>query len=365
MLIDLGHGANVEVMATKYGKNPKELIDFSSNINPYKLEGLSDYIAEGLSKSSNYPDISYTQLRNNIAGYLKCNPDFIIPGNGATEIMYLLMRCLSGPIAILNPTFSEYERSARLSGIQVVDLYLEKHNTFSLSIETLKDQLTTFESLLICNPNNPTGRVQDIEEILELMATHQKKLIVDETFIEFVKDEEKYSLLKFVKDYPNLIIIKAATKFFGLPGIRLGYGITSDKALLEEMYFYKEPWTVNCFAEVLSAYIFKDQNYIQTTKNYFQKERQRLLEELSKISYLKAYPTDANFILIELRSLHANQLKESLLKEHNLLIRDASNFKGLNEHFIRIAIRTPQENDLLIEKLKGGLYEKVIDCRNQ
>ncbi len=351
-MINLGHGANVDDMALKYNKDPKDILDFSANINPYRIEGLETHILEGLSKSYNYPDINYTELKGNIASYLGCLPECIIPGNGATEIMYLLMKCIKGPLAIMNPTFSEYERSARLNNIDIVDFYVDKQNAFSIDITAIKQRLGEFESLFICNPNNPTGKVQDIKEVLELLATHNKQLIVDETFIEFVEDEQKYSLLKYVRDYPSLIIIKAVTKFFGLPGIRLGYGVTSNQNLLGQMSVYKEPWTVNCFAQVLANHLFKAKDYIANTKAYFKKERERVLQVLSDSKHFTVYETDANFVLIELKNSTAKALKQRLFKVHDLLIRDCSNFKGLDEHFIRIAIRKPEENDLLISKLK-------------
>jgi threonine-phosphate decarboxylase len=350
-LINLGHGANVDDMAAKYNKNPNDILDFSANINPYKIEKLEEYILEGIHKSYNYPDIHYTQLRKNIEEYLGCRSEWIIPGNGATEIMYLLMKCIKGPLAVINPTFSEYERSARLNHVEVVPFYLHKHNSFLIDGDEIRSRINEFESLFICNPNNPTGKVQNIKEILDLLQSHSKLLIVDETFIEFVEDEGTFSLLQYIEDYPNLIIIKAATKFFGLPGIRLGYGITSHQELLKQMFIYKEPWTINSFAENLSNYIFKEQEYIQMTKEFFKTERKRVLNELAAIEHFKTYATDTNFVLIELRSITADQLKKRLFEKYNVLIRDASNFKGLDEHFIRIAIKTPMQNDLLISKL--------------
>ncbi|WP_083258968.1 pyridoxal phosphate-dependent aminotransferase [Cellulosilyticum sp. I15G10I2] len=357
-MINLGHGANVDDMAAKYHKDPKDILDFSANINPYTVENLETYILEGLSKSYNYPDIHYTQLKKNIAQYLGCSPAYIIPGNGATEIMYLLMKCIKGPLAIINPTFSEYERSARLNGIKIIDFYLHKQNTFTLDLEVIQKRIDDFESLFICNPNNPTGKVQDIQALLDLLTSYNKQLIVDETFIEFVEDEAKYSLLKLIQDHSNLIIIKAATKFFGLPGVRLGYGITSNQYLLKEMAMYKEPWTINCFAEVLANHIFEAEHYIHTTKSYFKKERERMLAALNESSFFRTYPTDANFILLELKGITAEELKQRLFVRYNLLIRDASNFKGLDKYFIRIAIKTPKNNDLLISKLKDeGLFK--------
>ncbi len=353
---DLGHGANVEEISKKYNIDPKEIIDFSSNINPKVIDGLEKYILEGLTESKSYPDINYTRLRKNLSKYLKVNPKYIIPGNGATEIIYLLMKSIDKKLAILNPTFSEYKRGAELNGLEIYDLNLDKDNEFKINLKKIKDNLHKFNSLFICNPNNPSGNVQNIKELLDLMKANNKLLIVDETFMEFVETEND-SLVKFVEEYDNLFIIKAVTKFFGMPGLRLGYGLTSNKSIIEKIYHYKEPWTVNSFAEVLANYIFEDEEYIRKSKDYFVNERKYMLKELSQINSIEANPTDANFILIKLTNNKASYIKEKLLENSKILIRDASNFEGLNQNYIRIAIKSHDENISLIQNLKRLLGE--------
>lgn len=357
----LGHGANVEEMASLYGKDSKAIIDFSSNINPKIPAGLEDKLQEALRSAVAYPDIHYTKLRKAIAQYLGVRAEEIIVGNGATEIMYLLMKALSeklqgkGTLGVMNPTFSEYERSARLSGMKIKDLYLEDNTklmTFTINKDKLMEDLDEIDALFICNPNNPTGNVQVLEDVLQFMEDKKKLLIVDETFMEFVAAEGKFSLVDKVKTYKNLIIIKAVTKFFGLPGLRLGYGVTSNCSLLEAMYEYKEPWTVNSFAETLTPALFQDVKYIKESKEYFINERKRMVSALSEIKGLKVYETDTNFILIKLLKQKAADLKISLFEKYNLLIRDASNFKGLDESFIRVAVKSEIENDQLIAAMR-------------
>ena len=349
---DLGHGANVDFMAKAFNKNTKDIIDFSSNINPKLIPNLEKYILEGLNKSTSYPDINYTSLKKNIGNYININPEFIIPGNGATEIIYLLMKNIKKRLAILNPTFSEYERGARLNNLEVINFMLNKDDEFSVNLDEIEEKIDEFDSLFICNPNNPNGKVKNIEKLLELMSKHNKLLIVDETFMEFVEEEEKNSLVKYVEKYPNLFILKAVTKFFGLPGIRLGYGLTSNNDIIEKIYNYKEPWTINSFADTLSNYIFKDQKYIEDSKEYYIDERNFMLSELKSINSIHVYDTDTNFILIRLNDKRAKEIKVELLREGNILIRDASNFIGLDDRYIRIAIKSHKENELLIRHMK-------------
>ena len=349
---NLGHGANVDELALKYNINPDEIIDFSSNINPKVIDGLEKYILEGLKETKKYPDINYTNLRNNIGEYLDISPEYIIAGNGATEIIYLLMKNIKSRIAIFNPTFSEYIRAAKLNDLKIHRLHLDEKQGFTINIEDIKKDMDKFDSLFICNPNNPSGNVQRIKEILDLLKENNKLLIVDETFMEFVGDEDEYSLVKYIKEYDNLFIIKAVTKFFGMPGLRLGYGITSNSDLINRIYYHKEPWTINSFADNLSKYIFKDMKYIQESKQYYINERKYMLEQLKMIQTIIVNDTNSNFILIRLKKHKAKDIKNELLKNNKILIRDASNFIGLDNSYIRVAIKTREENDSLIKNLK-------------
>lgn len=349
---DLGHGANVDNMAKKFGKNENDIIDFSSNVNPHIISDLGKYVLEGLEKSRSYPDINYTNLRNNISDYIKVDSELIIPGNGATEIIYLLMKSIKRRLAILNPTFSEYGRGAKLNNLEIIDFHLKEENNFSIDLDEIQKNMDKFDSLFICNPNNPNGKVKDLNELLDLMIENDKLLIVDETFMEFVGEEEKYSLINKIEQTPNLFILKAVTKFFGMPGLRLGYGVTSNKHIIKNIYEYKEPWTINSFAENLSNYLFKDKEYINGSKDYYINERKFMLEELRKISRLKVYDTDTNFVLIKLDDDEANSLKLELFEKYNILIRDASNFIGLDKSYIRVAIKSHNDNKVLIESLR-------------
>ena len=339
-------------MAKKFGKNENDIIDFSSNVNPHIISDLGKYVLEGLEKSRSYPDINYTNLRNNISDYIKVDSELIIPGNGATEIIYLLMKSIKRRLAILNPTFSEYGRGAKLNNLEIIDFHLKEENNFSIDLDEIQKNMDKFDSLFICNPNNPNGKVKDLNELLDLMIENDKLLIVDETFMEFVGEEEKYSLINKIEQTPNLFILKAVTKFFGMPGLRLGYGVTSNKQIIKNIYEYKEPWTINSFAENLSNYLFKDKEYINGSKNYYINERKFMLEELRKISRLKVYDTDTNFVLIKLDDDEANSLKLELFEKYNILIRDASNFIGLDKSYIRVAIKYHNDNKVLIESLR-------------
>lgn len=351
------HGADINSAAELYGLEADKIIDFSSNINPFIVESMDKIVAAGVENLQKYPDIKYRRLRKNIADYLRVEDSYIIPGNGATEIIYLLMRNLSGRLAIINPTFSEYRKGAEIAGLSVVDFVMDWEKDFELDLDEIYKGKDEFDSIFICNPNNPDGSVREIKKLLEFAEKEGKLLIVDETFIEFADSEKERSLVNMVEKSKNLFIIRAVTKFFGIPGIRLGYGISSNRELLQKMYDEKEPWTINSFADSASDFIFKDDEYIRKSKEYFSKERVCMINEINKIDGIKAFNSDANFILVRFENRNVLDVKENLLKRAGLLIRDASNFIGLDSSFARVAIKNHEQNTVLVDALRSVLGE--------
>lgn len=351
------HGADINSAAELYGLEADKIIDFSSNINPFIVESMDKIVAAGVENLQKYPDIKYRRLRKNIADYLRVEDSYIIPGNGATEIIYLLMRNLSGRLAIINPTFSEYRKGAEIAGLSVVDFVMDWEKDFELDLDEIYRRKDEFDSIFICNPNNPDGSVREIKKLLEFAEKEGKLLIVDETFIEFADSEKEISLVNMVEKSKNLFIIRAVTKFFGIPGIRLGYGISSNRELLQKMYDEKEPWTINSFADSASDFIFKEEEYIRKSKEYFSKERVCMINEINKIGGIKAFNSDANFILVRFENRNVLDVKENLLKRAGLLIRDASNFIGLDSSFARVAIKNHEQNTVLVDALRSVLGE--------
>lgn len=351
------HGADINSAAELYGLEADKIIDFSSNINPFIVDSMDKIVEAGVGSLQKYPDIKYRRLRKNISDYLGVDDSYIIPGNGATEIIYLLMRNLSGRLAIINPTFSEYRKGAEIAGLSVVDFVMDWKKDFKLDLDEIYRRKDEFDSIFICNPNNPDGSVREIKKLLEFAEKEGKLLIVDETFIEFADSEKEISLVNMVEKSKNLFIIRAVTKFFGIPGIRLGYGISSNRELLQKMYDEKEPWTINSFADSASDFIFKEEDYIRKSKEYFSKERVCMINEINKIDGIKAFNSDANFILVRFENRNVLDVKENLLKRAGLLIRDASNFIGLDSSFARVAIKNHEQNTVLVDALRSVLGE--------
>lgn len=357
------HGADLEKIKRKYHIKG-ELVDFSSNINPFTPEDTVIHIIDEIEDIRKYPDIDYVKLRNSIAQHIvrdnnEC--DFVFNlnntcvGNGATELIYLFMRSIKGKIAIVCPTFSEYRRAASILGKEHLEIQMiETDNSFEYPdfSSSKMDEYKDLDALFLCNPNNPDGKVRDLEKIVEFCKENSIKLVVDETFIEFCDDYEKYTVLNY--NYTDIYVLRAVTKFYGLPGIRLGYMISRNSSHIEELWRIKEPWTINSIAANLGVELLKDDKFKDMSRNFYREERKYLLDELEKIKDLEVYETDSAFILSKINydcKYDARALKERLVFEYGIVIRDASNFQGLDSNFFRIAIKRHNDNRILIEAL--------------
>ena len=356
------HGGNVYKIYREKGM--KEILDYSSNINPYGLpESFKIAVLENLSVLERYPDPDYVELREKIAKVNGIKLENIIVGNGATEIIFLYMKVLKAKkILIVSPTFGEYERAMRatLDNIQVDYFKLEEVENFVPNIEKIRLELDKkYDLLVMCNPNNPTGQfvlVEIMEKILEKCTEVGTKLFVDEAFVEFVENWEEKSIIKTEKDKKNLFVLRAFTKFFAIPGLRLGYGICFDDEFMTKMLEKKEPWSVNNIAELAGKVLLKDKEYIEKTNNWIKEEKKYMYENLIKIEGMKIYKTEINFILgkIEFKyfeKINVQKLREKML-EKGILIRDASNFMYLDDKYFRLAVKDRKNNDKVIKALK-------------
>ena len=390
------HGGNIYKVFRE--KNIKEILDYSSNINPYGIpESLKKRITENLEVLERYPDPDYVELRQKLANLNKVNLSDIILGNGATEIIFLFMKVINPKkILIVSPTFGEYERAVKateISGdtvslsssngdnknienkkIEIEYFELKESDDFKLNIGNLKNELENkYDLLIICNPNNPTGKflkLAQTEEILKECNKYDTKLFIDEAFIEFLADGMKESIINTEENKKNLFVTRAFTKFFAIPGLRLGYGMYFDKELEKKISEKKEPWSVNNFAEMAGSTVLDDAEYIEKTLKWIAEEKIYMYEKLNKISGMKVYETEVNFITGKIdeklfsEGVNVKILREKML-EQGILIRDASNFKFLDERFFRLAIKDRASNERVIEAMKEIFRKKGVKSFNE
>jgi len=337
-----------------------EVLDFSSNINPLGIpESFRKALLERLDDFTRYPDIKYRALREELAGYLGFdNPEMIIPGNGAVEIIFKAIMSLDISAMInLSPTFSEYARAARQKGVPVLDLNAYNEGFTRLNFDLILESANSKSLVVLCNPNNPTGTFVEKDDMCNLARKLREKdcyLLIDEAFIEFTEDYPQNSMVKELDRYPNVIIIRAATKFFGMPGIRLGFGVTKNWELVKGIEEQLEPWNVNAAAVVAGCTVYRDQDYIKASRRWVKEERGFLFDRLKEIKGLTVYPSQANYHLVKILNerIDAWELKDLMLRE-GVLIRTPDGFNYLSPFHFRLAVKDRESN----EKVAAALRE--------
>lgn len=354
------HGGNIYEVASALGLAMEEILDFSANINPLGIpESLKAAIVDNIHIIERYPDPEYGGLVKAIADYHGVDQQWIAVGNGATELIFALAASLNSKNSlILAPTFSEYERALLKAKSEVHYYYLKEENDFQVD-EGFKKMLNSeIDLLILCNPNNPTGQFlkrQQMMEILRQCREHGIRLVVDEAFIDFVAGGEMETMITAMHEYKHLYVVRALTKFFAIPGLRLGYAVASNENILRRMHDNREPWTINSLAALAGEIILKDEDYIQATKNWIEQERNNLFKALNDIEGIKVYKPEANYIFFS-SSKNDRCLKEALL-EKKILIRSCSNYKNLTDRFYRVAIKDSASNEKLVQALKEVIYE--------
>jgi threonine-phosphate decarboxylase len=348
------HGGNIFDIARQLGTEPDSIIDFSASINPLGLSSLvKKSILDALDSLVHYPDNNHRELKQALANYHGLSTANIVVANGSTEIIYHLPAMLKGTRAlVISPSFNEYLRSLLQQHWEVRHFILKPENNFSIDLEELKHVLADgYDVLYICNPGNPNGTLYElriIEQIYSLCSAAGTFLVLDEAFMDFSEDSSaKHDIITG----DNGILLRSMTKFFGIPGLRLGYALSSS-TLAERLDAMGGPWSVNTLALTAGVAALQDREHNQRTIEYILQERQRFFSRLSELKKLKLYPSSANFLLAEIvNGMSAMELRNRLLQQR-ILIRDCTNFRGLTPQFFRVAVRTTEENEQLMEALK-------------
>ena len=353
------HGGDLDAIERKYGIPKEEILDFSGNINPLGFpKSVAKEMANNLQILSTYPDKNYTALRAAISAYTGADPAHIVVGNGSTELIGTFIQTVSAKKSlILGPAYSEYEREISLTGGTYAYFPLRSEQDFVLELDRLLQTLTPEIGMFVaCNPNNPTGSALTVTQLRQIL-THCKRIgasvMIDETYIEFADNLDSICAIPLVAEFDNLFVIRGTSKFFAAPGLRLGYGISSNRVFLDQLKTHQDPWSVNSLAAFAGERMFRDTAFHDASKRLISAERKKALAELSSWKHLKAYPSSANFILLHLLTdqITAEELFERLIVK-KMLIRDASSFAFLDETFLRFCILRPTDNAMLLAELK-------------
>lgn len=360
------HGGNVWEFSEKYGIPVDEMIDFSISTNPFGApETALESIRGHLSLIKHYPDPNPEWLLRALAKCAGVKPNNVILGNGSTELIYLFNEVFleDGYDAIIPiPSFSEYKAAIERFGGNINFLRCNSSKNFQLNVEELENKLTKkTRAIFLCNPNSPTGVLYDKADILRIIRFAAEKnvlVFLDEDYIDFVDDAKRYSMVGYANNYNNLFVLRSLTKFFGLAGVRIGYGIGTPE-LVSAMNKVKMPWSINSLAMFATEAAINDVDFIKKSRLLVSQSRKEMLELFRPIPWLKVYPSETNFLLIEIiqGDLTSTQIKEVLAKK-GFLIRDCKDFDGLNNRYFRVTVRRPEENKKLIEQIKSVDTEK-------
>jgi len=358
------HGGNITQAAWKYGIPKEKLVDFSANINPLgPSRKINSALTNNLGLISSYPDPDCRELKTALAAYLGIDRELLLMGNGAAELIYLFVRVTGCKKALIPvPTFCEYKLSVLSQGGEVIEVDMEEEKGFSLPVEKIVNLIPQVDLIFLCNPNNPTGHVVDrktIDYILDKSFSHGVIVLVDEAFMDFVPRRYLYTMMPEVGRVSNLIVLYSLTKFFGIPGLRLG-AIAAPADLIARMNSSKDPWNVNVLAQVAGIEGLRDREHMQETNRLVSREKKILFEELQVIPGVRPIPGAANFILVDVSKsgLTSGELTD-LLGRRGILVRDCNGFTGLAGRYIRLAVKTRPENILLLSALKDILGGKV------
>ncbi|WP_312699389.1 threonine-phosphate decarboxylase CobD [Sedimentibacter sp.] len=352
------HGADIFTAAKISGINENDIIDFSSNINPFGIpSNVERAIIDSVKYSDRYPDMSYRRLIEGVALYENVPGGYIFPSNGAAEAIFRIALGLKPSRALLTaPTFSEYETALNTVDCGIKYYNLKEDKDFNPDDDIL-DEINGVDIVFICNPNNPTGQITD-NEFLEKFISQCKvsgiTVVIDECFMDFVEDKEKFSVCHLLERYDNLIILKAFTKIYAIPGIRFGYCMSSNEKVIERLKKAGPPWNVSFPAQQAALAAVNEREYVLKSIEYIKNQRKYLIEEIKKLN-ITVYESYANYVLLKLNT--DIDLKEEFIKK-GILIRSCGNYKNLSDKYYRIAVKTEKDNKAFIKILKEIMVER-------
>lgn len=347
-----GHGSNPDYLYDAAGlQQPSSIIDFSANINPFgPPTSILDNCRELFNGIETYPDPQSVLLKKKLAQREGLIESQLLIGNGGSELISLIGRLLAGKnVMIVEPAFSEYEKACRINECEISYFSLSKE--WEVDVDSFTEKLSNVQAVFFCNPNNPTGLYFNKRIMENLLSACQRQgcyLIVDEAFYDFVSQYE--SLVPYLKDFPNLILLRSMTKIYAIPGLRLGYMIASSE-IIERLTNYQSHWSVNSIAMKVGERCLEENEYVHQTVQFVSSQREILFDFYKRNGFIVT-DSKVNFYLLRDRLLEEQySLFEFLLKK-GIVPRHTFNFPGLEGKWLRFAIRTDEENKKLLEAMQ-------------
>lgn len=347
------HGGDIYSATSPVGR----WLDFSANINPMGMPAAAKKaIIENIDSLVHYPDPEGRELKQAISGFCGMAPECIVLGNGAAELFYVYFHALRPKRVLLPvPSFNEYERAAGCAGAEIDYFFLQKENGFQPDLASLIEALPGHDVLIMGNPNNPTGNLLTKQEIALLAEAGRAagcRLVIDESFLDFRQDKGLYTAVGLLDRFDNIMIVTSLTKFFAIPGLRLGFGL-ADSKLARRLEGNKDVWNVNLLAQKAGAAVLRDAGYQRQAREMLAGNMREFYHALRLVSGIRAYAPSVNFVLLELLKQGMNSAGLcAFMKRYGILVRDCSNYPGLDDKFVRLAVRSKEENAVVLQRLK-------------
>jgi threonine-phosphate decarboxylase len=351
------HGGNVHAAARELHRSIASILDFSASINPLGPSSKAiRVLADGAQLVQHYPDPDCVSLKRAIQRRWRIAPERVVVGNGCTELIDIIPRALSFRSAlIVGPTYAEYAEAVQRAGGKTGIVLAKKEEDYRPPLEQVMHRLSkrrgvqAIDAIFLCHPNSPTGRPchpQDLQALIAAADRGGSWVVADESFIDYCG---ALTCLPHLRTYPRLIILRSFTKFYGLPGLRIGYSLSSP-AVAAILRRCQPPWSVNAVAQRAAEAAIGDTSHVRRCLAYVERERARLTVQLSSLDLL-VIPSSANFLLIELPKPFQARAVTAKLRQHGLLVRDCSSVEGCTGRMIRMAVRMRRDNDRLLAAL--------------
>jgi threonine-phosphate decarboxylase len=358
MLERYGHGGDLWTAEEAFGRPKEQFIDFSSNMNPLGPPSVvRQLLQEQWRDIVKYPDPAVRELRNKLSQKYEIPMESILVGNGAAELIDLTARVLKPSVTgLVRPSFSEYEEAIHKSGGGIYNIPLRQSYQFELQQQDVEAAYSSVDLLFLGHPNNPTGKLIP-RQVVDILLQSDRRLVLDEAFMDFVPNEQEHSLLKMASTSRQLFVIRSMTKFYAIPGIRLGFMVAHPDTI-KRIQNLQVQWSVNYLAQRIGTSVLEDEDFEHASRQWLKEEKPWLTGQLRQLG-LEVVSSDVNFILFSFPVQMGISVKQA--QEHmghqGILIRDASLFEGLNERYCRVAIRLREDNERLIKGLHQMLDE--------
>ncbi len=351
----IGHGGNIHEMAVKLGCAPSDIIDMSSNLNPWgPPEGLLDHLKAHMNVALALPEADAGGITAALAKHYGIERNRVLAGNGSTQFIYMLPQALKTRKAlIVGPTYADYADACRMHGVDFSFFMTTEANDFQPDLDALSKAAQDHDTVFFCNPNNPTGVFTPPEKLEALCRfLPEIRFLIDESYLPFVNDGEHHSMVH--RKLPNVLVLNSMSKMFRSPGLRIGFLIAPpDRVPCFQKYML--PWSVNALAQQAVSYLMEHPReikaFVDETRHRIQTERQFVVDGLASAKGLRLFPGTTTFILAKLPAQITAETVFEKIAAHRILIRNCHNFEGLSNQFIRFSLKQHPENQQLVKHL--------------